>query len=114
MDFIDRLRNVVFPIAPPHYDHPVSEYFISDLGRATALDQSVNRPAHVGRDIGKTFDKFFARHPTITKNPNEWGESSSAYEHKILEINGLALEMAKINGAIVVSAKYSSIKSGLS
>ncbi|WP_277183583.1 hypothetical protein, partial [Caballeronia sp. BR00000012568055] len=32
MDFIDRLRDVVLPRNPGNYNHPISEYFLSDLG----------------------------------------------------------------------------------
>jgi hypothetical protein len=114
MDFIDRLRGMVLPIIPSQYDHPVSKYFLSDLGQATALDHSVNRPAYVGRDIGKALDKFFASHPSISKDPNEWSVNHSAYESEILEIYGPTREMAKINGVNVAPARYSLLKSSLS
>src|SRR5581483_7157233 len=42
-------------------------------GRATVLDQSVNRPSYVGRDIGKALNTFFSRHPSVSTNPGDWG-----------------------------------------
>lgn len=110
MDFIDRLRIDVLPIVPNGYTHPVSAYFLSDLGRATALDQSVNRPAYVGRDIGKALDRFFENHPSISKNPNDWGENRSAFESEVLEIYGPSREMAKIRGISVARDRYAALK----
>ncbi|WP_431823257.1 hypothetical protein [Burkholderia sp. F1] len=113
MDFVVRLRDVVLPTTPPKYNQSVGEYFLSDLGRATALDQSVNRPGCVGRDIGKALDAFFERHPSISRNPNEWGESHSSYELEILEIYGPGREMARVGGVNVAPARYSALKSSL-
>ncbi|TKC88043.1 hypothetical protein FAZ69_17490 [Trinickia terrae] len=113
MDFINRLRNEVLPAVPKHYSHPVSAYFLSDLGRATALDQSVNRPAYVGRDIGKALDNFFADHPSLSRNPSEWAENHATYETEILEIYGKNREMAKVNGVSVAPTRYSSLKNSL-
>jgi hypothetical protein len=113
MDFVDRLRNIVLPTIPANYSHTVGEYFASDLGRATALDQSVNRPSYVGPDIGKALDTFFSLHPSVSKNPGEWGDSRTAYESEILEIYGPTRQMAKVGGVNVASARYSSLKSRL-
>ncbi|WP_232431107.1 glycoside hydrolase family 19 protein [Burkholderia ubonensis] len=113
MDFIDRLRNIVLPTVPTHYSHTVGEYFVSDLGRATALDQSVNRPSYVGPDIGKALDTFFSRHPSVSKNPSAWGDNHAAYESEILEIYGPTRQMAKVGGVSVAPARYSSLKSNL-
>ncbi|MGU7840351.1 hypothetical protein ACV22V_12865 [Burkholderia sp. AW33-5] len=114
MDFVDRLRNIVLPTVPARYSCTVGEYFASDLGRATALDQSVNRPSYVGPDIGKALDTFFSRHPSIPRNPDEWGDSRADYEYEILEIYGPDRRMAKVGGVSVAPARYSSLKNGLS
>ncbi|MGF6853910.1 glycoside hydrolase family 19 protein [Paraburkholderia sp. CI3] len=113
MDFVDRLRNVVLRTVPAHYSHTVGEYFTSDLGRATALDQSVNRPSYVGRDIGKALNTFFSRHPSVPKNPGDWGGNHEDYESDILEIYGPTREMARVGGVSVAPARYSSLKSSL-
>jgi hypothetical protein len=113
MDFIDRLRNNVLPTIPANYSYPVSSYFKSDLGRATALDQSVNRPANVGRDIGAALDRFFARHPTVSRNPGDWGDNQGTYEHEILEIYGPSRDMAVIQGVSAAPARYSALKAKL-
>ncbi|WP_232444604.1 glycoside hydrolase family 19 protein [Burkholderia ubonensis] len=113
MDFIDRLRNMVLPTVPTRYSYTVGEYFASDLGRATALDQSVNRPSYVGPDIGKALDTFFSRHPSVSKNPSEWGDNHADYEYEILEIYGPTRQMAKVGGVSVAPARYSSLKSSL-
>lgn len=113
LDFVDRLRNVVLPTVPTHYSHAVGEYFTSDLGRATALDQSVNRPAYVGRDIGKALNAFFSRHPSVSKDPSGWGNNHAAYEAEILEIYGPTREMARVDGVSVAPARYSSLKKNL-
>ncbi len=114
MDFIDRLRDTVLPTVPTNYSHTVGEYFASDLGRATALDQSVNRPSYVGPDIGKALDEFFSRYPSASKNPGEWGDNRSIYESEILEIYGPTRKMAKVGGVSVAPERYSSLKGDLS
>jgi hypothetical protein len=113
LDFVDRLRNIVLPTVPAHYSYTVGEYFTSDLGRATALDQSVNRPAYVGRDIGKALNTFFSRHPSVSKDPSGWGDNHAAYEAEILEIYGPTREMARAGGVSVAPARYSSLKNNL-
>ncbi|HKU24977.1 MAG TPA: hypothetical protein VJQ54_05860, partial [Candidatus Sulfotelmatobacter sp.] len=106
MDFIDRLRNEVLVITPSNYSFPISSYFKSDLGRATALDQHVNRPGYVGRDVAKSLDRFFAQHPDVPKNPDNWGESRDVYEREIVETYGVIREMAVVNHVPVAPGRY--------
>lgn len=62
----------------------------SKLGRATALDHHINRPAYVKTDLGKALDNFFAmdEYNEVSKNPDNWGENHSTYEDIILEDYG--------------------------
>ncbi|MDQ7980634.1 hypothetical protein QYH69_25680 [Paraburkholderia sp. SARCC-3016] len=114
MDFIDRLRNVVLPTIPSQYQHSVGEFFLSDLGRATALDQSINRPAFVARDIGWALNSFFAIRSSVSKNPKEWGQKHKLYESEILQIYGPNRSMARINGINVAPARYFALAGSLS
>ncbi|WP_162068637.1 hypothetical protein [Burkholderia sp. THE68] len=113
MDFIDRLRDEVLPRNPSNYSHPISAYFLSDLGRAVALDQSVNRPAYVAPDVGAALDRFFARHPTISRDPSGWGGNHAQYETEIVEDYGNHRRMARINGVSVAPARYTHLRSQL-
>ncbi|WP_426395888.1 hypothetical protein ACN9M1_15970 [Ralstonia sp. R-29] len=86
-DFVVRLR-LVRTLIPVGYTHSIAEYFLSDLGHATALDQHVNRPNNVVRDVGKALDNFFHTHPSVPRNPSLWGASHAAYESEILAFYG--------------------------
>ncbi|WP_143749200.1 calcium-binding protein [Caballeronia arvi] len=82
-DFVARLRLVVGMI-PRGYSFRVRDYFQTDLGRAAALDQHVNRPNNVRPDIGAALDTFFRAHPSVDRDPSRWGEARAAYESEIL------------------------------
>jgi hypothetical protein len=86
-DFATRLR-LVRTLIPVGYAHSLAEYFLTDLGQATALDEHVNRPANVAVDIGKALDVFFHAHPTVKKDPSTWGESHATYESEIIAYYG--------------------------
>lgn len=86
-DFVDRLR-LVNTLTPVGYTHSISEYFLTDLGRATALDHHVNRPGNVVKDVGKALDVFFHAHSTVQRDPSTWGDSHAAYESEILSYYG--------------------------
>lgn len=113
MDFVDRLRYEVLPTVPTRYSHSVEEYFVSDLGRATALDQSVNRPAFVGRDIGRALNTFFSQNPSVSRDPRDWKDDHAAHESEILEIYGPTRGMTEIGGISVAPARYLSLKRNL-
>ncbi|WP_244306233.1 PAAR domain-containing protein [Paraburkholderia lacunae] len=67
-------------LIPDRYTHSIGEYFQSDLGRATALDQHVNRPNNVVKDAGRGLKVFFHAHPSVQADPSTWGQSRPAYE----------------------------------
>jgi len=87
-DFINRLTNIVLPIKPVGYAYSLSAYLQSKLGKATVLDQHINRPAYVDNDFGKALDKFFKKNPTVDRNPNNWGANHYMYEKTILDDYG--------------------------
>ncbi|WP_262421314.1 glycoside hydrolase family 19 protein [Paraburkholderia sp. UCT31] len=86
-DFVARLR-LVRTLTPVGYAHSLAEYFLTDLGHATALDEHVNRPSNVVKDTGKALDVFFHANPTVKKDPSTWGDSHAAYELEILAYYG--------------------------
>jgi len=85
---INRLTNIVLPIKPVGYAYSLSAYLQSKLGKATVLDQHINRPAYVDNDFGKALDKFFKKNPTVDRNPNNWGANHYMYEKTILDDYG--------------------------
>ncbi|WP_378172711.1 hypothetical protein [Aquimarina sp. SS2-1] len=87
-DFISRLRDKVLPIVPRGYSHTLGDFLTSRLGRATALDHHINRPAYVRNDLGNSLNNFFTRNPNVSKNPLTWGENHQVYENEILEHYG--------------------------
>jgi hypothetical protein len=95
MDFLSRLRDKVLPATPRGYHYTIAQYFQSDLGRAAALDQSVNRPGYVTRDIGKALDALFSHHPELSRNPDEWGSNRAQYEREVVGHYGNSREMSR-------------------
>ena len=87
-DFITRLRYKVLPIKPLGYEHQLKDFLKSKLGKATVLDQHINRPAYVKEDFAKALDDFFKQNSKLSKNPNEWGSEHKKNEEDILEIYG--------------------------
>lgn len=87
LDFVERLRFVLNQ-RPNGYGFTIRELFKSNLGKATALDQSVNRPAHVPTDLKTALDSFYSAHPNISTNVNTWGSEHSNYESEIIELYG--------------------------
>ncbi|MCF6190293.1 MAG: hypothetical protein L3J51_07435 [Cocleimonas sp.] len=88
-DFIDRLNNIVLKITPKDYSYKISSYVNSNLGKATVLDHHINRPSDVKQYFGNALDNFFASHPTVSKNPADWGSNHSAYEKIIIDYYGI-------------------------
>jgi len=87
LDFITRLRNVLLEV-PTSYNFKIGELFKSEFGRATVLDESVNRPSHVPDSVKRALDKFFLAHAAVSKDVATWGSSHSAYEREILVYYG--------------------------
>ena len=102
-DFITRLRSCLEEVVVEKYHKnklgiriPDKEYlfktkdiFKSKLGRATLLDQSVNRPAFVRFNVGEAMNRFFSKHPNVSKNLKKWGNKHSDYEKEIIEDYGI-------------------------
>lgn len=108
IDFIGRLKKVMSykPIGKDYVDYRLKDFLKSKLGKATALDHDVNRPAHVVYYFGEALNRFFAKKdkeieeknkditdnskklPLLSKNPKDWGDNHSSFETEILEIYG--------------------------
>jgi hypothetical protein len=87
-DFIDRLKNKVLVIVPKNHVKQISAYVKSKLGKAVVLDHHVNRPGYVKDDFGAALDRFYSKHPTVSKNPADWGANHDSYEKEIIEDYG--------------------------
>nr|WP_260416116.1 hypothetical protein [Pseudomonas cichorii] len=86
-DFVIRLRDVLTQ-TPNTYNFTVGQLFLSALGRAAALDENVNRPSNVVKNLKKALDKFFQQNPSVSKDITTWGSNHAAYEWEITEIYG--------------------------
>lgn len=114
MDFLTRLRDRVLPSMPRGYRYTVAQYFQSDLSRAAALDQSVNRPGYVTRDIGRSLDALFSHHQGLSKNPDEWGANRAQYEREVIDHYGNNREMSRdSNGLSSASRRFGNLISKL-
>lgn len=87
VDFVDRMRKAI-AIVPTGYTRPASEYFLSKRGRALVLDQSVNAPANISRDIGRSIVALLSHHPGLSSDPAQWGDNRSQRERELIEIYG--------------------------
>lgn len=104
-DFLIRFNKAIDQ-SPRGYDFSIKDYFHSPLGRATALDQSVNAPSLVSRDVGAALDRFFKKNPNVSRNPEEWGAGRAEYESSILQDYGNSRAMAVANGKSVGPDRY--------
>lgn len=109
-DFILRIRKYCNK-KPNGYSYQIKKYFKSALGKALILDQSVNRPAYVTRDVGIALTTYFTekdnetiefnltvKNPenkknNISRNPDDWGNKHTEYENRIIEIYAATREM---------------------
>ncbi|MDE0535188.1 hypothetical protein, partial [Tenacibaculum sp. L6] len=123
--------DTVIKFKPKGYSYKISSYFKSKLGKATALDHHINRPAYVKTDLGKALDNFYTKkdkeiedfnkkekdekkHKTkISRNPDDWGNSHSEYEKEILDDYGVNRRMSKSNGVSVAPSRYNHLKTEL-
>jgi len=87
LDFVKRLREVLLK-TPNTYNFTIGQLFLSELGQATALDENVNRPSNVVKNLKKALDKFFLENPAVSKDLTTWGSNHADYERKIIEIYG--------------------------
>ncbi len=87
-DFIKRLNDAIAKNPTNHTSYQIADFVKSNLGKATVLDQDVNRPGHVANCFGEALDTFFANHPKLSKKPSDWGTDAAKYETEILEIYG--------------------------
>ncbi|UJR17216.1 hypothetical protein I4U23_004111 [Adineta vaga] len=92
-DFISRLHTVM-KIAPTGYQYTIADYFKSYLGQATALDQHINKPALVARDVADALNTFYKKNSNAPTNPNQWTtQQRSTYEREILQDYGVNRKM---------------------
>lgn len=70
------------------YEYKIKDYVKSHLGKATVLDQSINRPDHVVKHFGDALNAFFQSNPNVPKKPAEWGRQHANYESQIIEYYG--------------------------
>jgi len=86
-DFIIRLDTFLNK-KPIGYDEKIIDFVKSNLGRATVLDHSVNRPGHVVEYFAQALKLFFKKYPSIPKKPELWEKNHNSYEQKFLDIYG--------------------------
>lgn len=89
LDFVNRLTQKVLPIKPVGYSYTLNDYLKSKLGKATVLDQHINRPGYVAHDFASALKKFFEKNPNVNQNPKTWGTNHAIYEQNILNDYGL-------------------------
>ncbi|MGU7770291.1 hypothetical protein ACV229_08920 [Burkholderia sp. MR1-5-21] len=92
MDFIGRLH-IAIAKKSSGYSNSVSDFFLSRLGRALVLDQDVNAPGNVSKDLGTSINTLRARHTALGTDPTQWGDSRSQYEAELIQIYGPSRHM---------------------
>ncbi|WP_186087434.1 hypothetical protein [Burkholderia gladioli] len=112
LDFVRRLRHYM-ALNPTGYPYQIDEYFQGDLGRATVLDQSVNRPGYVAGDVAASLNHLYATYPATPRNPSEWGQNRSTLERALADHYGITRRMAIQNGVSVAPGRYQTLKGTL-
>jgi hypothetical protein len=90
-DFIDQLNYVLklkVKISDKSEKYLVADLVKSNLGRATVIDQHVNRPAYVVTDLQSAIKEFIAIKKIAEKDPFLSGEYNEGYEKEFIEIYG--------------------------
>lgn len=111
-NFVKRLRQYM-AAKPTGYAYTTAEYFQGDLGRATVLDESVNRPDHVADDLASSLDHLYSTRPTAPRNPSDWGQSRATLERALADHYGVTRRMASSGGVPVAPGRYNSLKATL-
>lgn len=110
--------------------YALSAYIKSKLGKATALDHHINRPAYVKKDFTDALKRFLAKHDAdvdkqnatkkeqdkikkLSRNPADWGTQHASHEKKILDDYGKTRRMSKSNGVSVAPGRYAHLKKDL-
>jgi hypothetical protein len=65
--------------------YPLRDYLKSVLGKAVVLDQHVNCPGFVVKNITTALDNFYQKNSPVPKDPNQWGKKREAYEKAIID-----------------------------
>ena len=85
---IKRRLDSCLNMKPNGYNYKIGEYILSNLGRATILDHSTNRPGYVAKDFSDSLNRFFEKNSFISKDPNAWSSERSTYERAIIDDYG--------------------------
>lgn len=105
-DFNARLATAM-NVKPNGYKGRIEDYVTSEKAATYVLDQSVNAPALVASDFGKSLKKFYAAHPKVSKDPDTWPDAERAkYEKEIMNnyaANRRLVDKAKRDKAITKS-----------
>lgn len=88
-DFIQQLKEVLNKkITIDNNKYKISSFVKSELGRATVLDQYVNRPGLVASDLKKSITAFLLKYKDVKSDPATWGTSHEKYEMEFIEHYG--------------------------
>lgn len=85
LDFIERLHSAENKVVLSAGNKKIKDFIKSNFGRAVVLDHSVNRPGYVASDFSKAIENFHTNNPTVSLDPQTWGNESASYESKLLE-----------------------------
>lgn len=86
MDYNSRLLETLQNKTPKRYKFKIARYISSERGAALILDQSVNAPGKVSRDLGKALDELYKHNPDASMDPSEWPDSTRLqYENQIID-----------------------------
>ena len=108
----------------------LSAFLKSKLGKATALDHHINRPAYVDDDFKDSLNRFFAKQDALvvkqnktrksdeqlsklSRDPANWGAKHATYEKKIVDDYGKTRRMSENNGVSVAPSRYAHLKKEL-
>jgi len=106
LDFVQRLHDAESQVVTID-NKQIKKFIKSNFGRAVILDHSVNRPGYVKPDFKKALENFNTHNPTVSLDPQSWGENHNDYEGKLLDEYKLTRRMTDS------SARFNSLKAKL-
>jgi len=88
LDFVEKLKEIL-KLKPSGFSYTIKEYFKSNFSRAVILDQRVNRPAFVQKDLGEAMERFFTKNSFYSQSPLGWNEKKQYdFEMEVMEDYG--------------------------
>lgn len=85
LDFIERLHSAENKVVLSAGNKKIKDFIKSNFGRAVVWIIRLIARGYVAPDFSKAIENFHKNNPTVSLDPQTWGNESASYESKLLE-----------------------------